>query len=428
MKRFNFNAVRTSHYPNDPALVEIADELGMYVIAEADIESHAFYQTLCDDPRYLGAWVDRCARLALRDKNHASIIAWSLGNESGYGANHDAAAGWLRHYDPSRPIHYEGAIRPDWTSPQTASDFTSPMYPTIASIVDHATNGTQRHPLIMCEYSHAMGNSNGTLAEYWDGDRVDARAPGRVHLGVLGPRARPAPAGRHHAAGRTAATGATSRTTATSASTASCSRTGPPSPACGSTATSRRLSGSRPTRRARPAGGSRSRTGRTSATSAGCARTGSSRSMASRSPMASWPCRRSGRASAPIVALDGLPAARTERGEARLTVRFRTAAAGSWAPAGFEVCSASCGCRRSRSRWPRGSPAVAPNGAWSERRHDRRRRAAPPSRSRPPAEHSLWRAPTDNDRIGGMGAAWTEAGLDRLERHVREVDRSRTAT
>ena len=96
------------------------------------------------------------------------MIIWSLGNESGYGANHDAAAGWLRRYDPSRPLHYEGAIKWDWASDQTASDLTCPMYPPISAIVGHARSGRQRHPLIMCEFSHAMGNSNGTLAEYWD--------------------------------------------------------------------------------------------------------------------------------------------------------------------------------------------------------------------------------------------------------------------
>src|SRR5205823_5254069 len=168
MKQFGFNALRTSHYPNDPRLLDLCDELGLYVIDEADIESHAFISSLCDDPRYLNAWVDRVSRMVRRDQNHASIIAWSLGNESGYGANHDAAAGWLRRYDPSRPLHYEGAIRWDWSSDQTVSDITCPMYPPISAIVGHAQSGQQRHPLIMCEYSHAMGNSNGCLAEYWD--------------------------------------------------------------------------------------------------------------------------------------------------------------------------------------------------------------------------------------------------------------------
>ena len=97
-----------------------------------------------------------------------SVIAWSLGNESGYGANHEAAAAWVRRFDPSRPLHYEGAIRCDWTSDQAVSDITCPMYPEIGAIVEHARSGAQRHPLIMCEYSHAMGNCNGTLAEYWD--------------------------------------------------------------------------------------------------------------------------------------------------------------------------------------------------------------------------------------------------------------------
>ena len=168
IKQFGFNAVRTSHYPNDPLFLDLCDELGLYVIDEADVEAHAFITSLCDDPRYLNAWVDRVSRMARRDKNHASVILWSLGNESGYGTNHAAAAGWLRRFDPTRPLHYEGAIRWDWSSDQSVSDITCPMYPPISAIVGHARSGNQRHPLIMCEYSHAMGNSNGCLAEYWD--------------------------------------------------------------------------------------------------------------------------------------------------------------------------------------------------------------------------------------------------------------------
>jgi beta-galactosidase len=167
MKRFGFNAVRTSHYPNDPTFLDLTDELGLYVVDEADIESHAFWGSLCDDPRYLGAWVDRVSRMVLRDRNHPSVIAWSLGNESGYGANHDAAAAWVRRMDPSRPLHYEGAIRFDWFAGQAVTDIACPMYPPIDAIVAYASSGSDRRPLIMCEYSHAMGNSNGTLAEYW---------------------------------------------------------------------------------------------------------------------------------------------------------------------------------------------------------------------------------------------------------------------
>jgi beta-galactosidase len=167
MKWFGFNAVRTSHYPNDPALLDAADELGLFVVDEADIECHAYAHHVAGMPEYTAAFIDRVARMVRRDVNHPSVILWSLGNESGYGANHDAAAGWVRRVDPTRPLHYEGAIMFDWTGPQTASDITCPMYPTIESIVEHATNGTQRHPVILCEYSHAMGNSNGTLAEYW---------------------------------------------------------------------------------------------------------------------------------------------------------------------------------------------------------------------------------------------------------------------
>ncbi|MFZ0158539.1 MAG: glycoside hydrolase family 2 TIM barrel-domain containing protein, partial [Kineosporiaceae bacterium] len=167
MKRFGFNAVRTSHYPNDPALLDAADALGLMVIDEADLECHAYAHHLAADPRYLCAFVDRVSRMVRRDVNHACVIAWSLGNESGYGPNHDAAAGWVRSFDPSRPLHYEGAIMFDWCGEQSASDLVCPMYPPIEAIVAHAHSGRQWLPLIMCEYSHAMGNSNGTLADYW---------------------------------------------------------------------------------------------------------------------------------------------------------------------------------------------------------------------------------------------------------------------
>ena len=168
MKRHGFNAVRTSHYPNDPAFLDLTDELGLYVVDEADIESHAFQSTLCDDPRYLAQWVARVSRMVLRDRNHPSIYAWSLGNESGHGSNHEAAAAWIRRHEPTRPLHYEGAIRFDWTDGERVTDFVCPMYPQISAIVEFAESGRLNRPLIMCEYSHAMGNSNGTLAEYWD--------------------------------------------------------------------------------------------------------------------------------------------------------------------------------------------------------------------------------------------------------------------
>ncbi|MFM7061775.1 MAG: glycoside hydrolase family 2 TIM barrel-domain containing protein [Actinomycetes bacterium] len=172
MKRFGFNAVRTSHSPNAPEFYDLCDELGLYVIDEANIESHAFITSLCHDPRYVAAWIDRGARMVRRDRNHPSIICWSLGNESGYGAAHDALGAWIRRHDPSRPLHYEGAIMGWWDRPQTVTDLVCPMYPEIADIVDWARTGASKGngdlPLIMCEYSHAMGNSNGTLGEYWD--------------------------------------------------------------------------------------------------------------------------------------------------------------------------------------------------------------------------------------------------------------------
>jgi beta-galactosidase len=185
MKRHNINAVRCAHYPNDDRLLDLCDELGLYVIDEANIESHARLRSLADDTRYLAAFVDRVKRMVLRDRNHPSIIMWSLGNESGHGAAHDAAAAWLRATDPSRPIHYEGGIqrrfnvnrgdRSDMLEApsrreQLVTDVVCPMYTPVDDIVAWAQwaeeTGLDDRPLVMCEYSHAMGNSNGGIDEY----------------------------------------------------------------------------------------------------------------------------------------------------------------------------------------------------------------------------------------------------------------------
>jgi beta-galactosidase len=172
MKQFNVNAVRTSHYPNDPYWLDLCDQYGLYVIDEANIEAHAFYHDLCRDPRYTHAFVERVQNMVERDKNHPSIILWSLGNESGYGPNHDAAAGWVRGFDPSRPLHYEGAISrhsgAKWNEGQRVTDVICPMYSPISDIVEWARDNNDCRPLILCEYSHAMGNSNGSLSDYWD--------------------------------------------------------------------------------------------------------------------------------------------------------------------------------------------------------------------------------------------------------------------
>ncbi len=182
MKRFNFNAVRTAHYPNDPYWLDLCDELGLYVIDEANVESHAFCNQICRDPRYASAFLERGIRMVERDKNHPSVILWSLGNESGFGPNHEAMAGWIRSLDPGRPLHYEGALwnHPDgseipdtrpYDSGYRATDVVCPMYTPIAAIKRWALDKThpdRRRPLILCEYSHAMGNSNGSLADYWD--------------------------------------------------------------------------------------------------------------------------------------------------------------------------------------------------------------------------------------------------------------------
>ena len=170
MRSHNISAVRTSHYPNDDAFYSLCDEFGFYVVDESNIESHAYNRSLCDDPRYRAAWIDRGARMVQRDRNHPSVILWSLGNESGYGTNHDALAGWIRRSDPSRPLHYEDAVALEgWEGGGlAATDVVCPMYPPIEAIRQYGETGAGPRPLIMCEYSHAMGNSNGSLADYWD--------------------------------------------------------------------------------------------------------------------------------------------------------------------------------------------------------------------------------------------------------------------
>ncbi len=177
LKRHNFNAVRLSHYPNDERWYELCDRYGLYLVDEANIECHAYYDQLCRDPRWASAFLERGARMVLRDKNHPSVIIWSLGNESGYGPNHDAMAGWIRSFDPARPLHYEGACRPEWGQGShtlesvkrgaAATDIVSTMYPPLALLEQWADTTEDSRPFIMCEFSHAMGNSNGGLSDYW---------------------------------------------------------------------------------------------------------------------------------------------------------------------------------------------------------------------------------------------------------------------
>lgn len=176
MKQNNFNAVRNAHYPNDPRWYDLCDEYGLYLIDEANVEAHANYHTICRDPRWQQAFVDRAMNMVKRTKNHASVILWSLGNESGYGENHDAMATWIRGYDPTRPLHYEGAVREGWMQSKDAvepigrhaTDIVCPMYPEVKDMIAWSKRNLDDRPYIPCEYQHAMGNSNGCLNEYWD--------------------------------------------------------------------------------------------------------------------------------------------------------------------------------------------------------------------------------------------------------------------
>jgi beta-galactosidase len=180
MKAHNVNAVRTSHYPNDPYWLDLCDEYGFFVIDEANIEHHALLR-LSEETRVSAAYYERVRNMVERDKNHPCVVIWSLGNESGYGPNHDAAAAWIRHTDPTRPLHYEGAISGNlndgsfspggqtgnWRRGYLATDLLCPMYASIESIVGWVTTTDDPRPLILCEYAHAMGNSSGSLADYY---------------------------------------------------------------------------------------------------------------------------------------------------------------------------------------------------------------------------------------------------------------------
>jgi beta-galactosidase/beta-glucuronidase len=167
MKRHNINCVRTSHYPPSPKFLDLCDRLGLYVVDEADLETHGVYElghinALSDDPEWQESYVDRAERMIERDKNHPSVIIWSLGNESGYGRNHDAMAAFIRTRDLSRPIHYEGA------GPAVVVDIVSVMYGDIHRTKDEGGREDDSRPWFQCEYAHAMGNGPGGLKEYWE--------------------------------------------------------------------------------------------------------------------------------------------------------------------------------------------------------------------------------------------------------------------
>jgi beta-galactosidase len=203
IKRFNFNCIRTSHYPMDPYLYDLCDQYGILVIDEANLETHGLGSKLSNDPMWTAAYLERSNRMVMRDKNHPSIIIWSLGNESGRGPNHAAMANWIHDFDITRPVHYEpamgnprleGYIDPSdprylkandhshrIQNPQDEPwvDIVSRMYPGIYTpkLLAEQKNGDNR-PIFFVEYSHAMGNSNGNMKDFWDEFRSTPRIIG----------------------------------------------------------------------------------------------------------------------------------------------------------------------------------------------------------------------------------------------------------
>lgn len=187
MKQHNFNAIRCSHYPHQEALYDVCNRLGMYVVDEANIETHGLVpmSRLSDDPEWASAYLERMTRMVNRDYNHPCVIIWSLGNESGYGANHRAMYAWTRKVDPSRPIQYEGG-----GSDTDVTDIICPMYARVDEdtpspygrprygITNWVEVEGEERPLILCEYAHAMGNSLGNFADYWSAFRSHPRLQG----------------------------------------------------------------------------------------------------------------------------------------------------------------------------------------------------------------------------------------------------------
>lgn len=164
MKQHNLNAVRTCHYPNQPIWYDLCDRYGIYLIDEANIESHGMGYgpaSLAKKPEWLAAHMDRTIRMVERDKNHPSVIIWSLGNEAGFGPNFQATSKWIKERDPSRPVHYERAEL------DPATDIVCPMYARPHQLAEYASK-PQTRPYILCEYAHAMGNSSGNMWKYWE--------------------------------------------------------------------------------------------------------------------------------------------------------------------------------------------------------------------------------------------------------------------
>lgn len=182
MKRANINAVRTCHYPDDPRWYDLCDRYGLYVLDEANICTHGTRGALANDPSWTGAFLDRAIRMANRDVNHPSVIIWSMGNESGYGPNFAAIAGWLHEFDPTRPVHYEGA-QGEIKDPPTV-DIIGRFYPRLTTetyvkpddpwnlrwdkLLEMAQRTNDDRPLLATEYAHAMGNAVGNLQDYWN--------------------------------------------------------------------------------------------------------------------------------------------------------------------------------------------------------------------------------------------------------------------
>ncbi|TFJ85203.1 hypothetical protein NSK_003626 [Nannochloropsis salina CCMP1776] len=171
LKRYNFNAIRASHYPNHPRWYELCDELGIWVVDEANVETHGMKPIgrISADPVWRAAYVDRMVRMVQTHKNHACVVVWSLGNESGDGQNLQAGREAIKALDPTRPVQYEGGGADMCGTGRTSlTDIQCPMYAVPAAAIQMAQSTRDARPVILCEYSHAMGNSNGNLFKYWD--------------------------------------------------------------------------------------------------------------------------------------------------------------------------------------------------------------------------------------------------------------------
>ena len=436
MKQHNFNAVRTSHYPNDPLWLELCDEYGLYVVDEANVESHELWEKkiyIADDPAWTGAFVARGVAMVERDKNHPSVVFWSMGNETGLGRSFDAMYAAMKAIDPTRPIHYESR-NPPYAPTLSSFDIISTMYPTVDHVLD-LMNQDPTRPVIICEYAHAMGNGLGNFWKYWDAfDKYPRLQGGFIWDWVDQALRHPGPDGRAVWNWVNTSDGANGNDGLVNADRTAAA--GDPGGEEGPAAGEGRGRGRSPRPRARDATPTTSSTSRGLDARLAAARGRRRRAVghAGRSRSTSGP----GESRELTLPIDAAKPGRPEH-EGFLELSFRLREEQPWAPTGSRggvgadrAAAAAAGIAGTVPI----TPPCTPRPRGPTRRAARLVLASPDFAAAfesgglvsyrwkgeellaGPLVPHLWRVPTDNDEGGGPASfahRWREAGLDRLE-------------